>query len=164
MHGKGRAEPAIAPIGVAERSEQLLEKKRVASDHLPAGAQGLRSWTLVHPPLDLLRDEEAAARARALGPSSIGRAVLGRLASMWPDALALARSVAIVGADAEHRAAAELAGLEIDRAHEAADALVAAHVFAAAHGPLRFAHPILRQAVYSDIPRGAGRSNTAVRH
>ena len=155
----------VEPSALSEAAVRVLIERRM---HKPPGPQFLgacREVTGGNPFLleELLRalgdaasprDEEAAARARALGPSSIGHAVLGRLASMWPDALALARAVAILGADAGHRAAAALAGLEMDRAHEAADALVAAHVFAAAHRPLRFAHPILKQAVYSDIPPG----------
>ena len=100
-----------------------------------------------------LPDEDAAARVRTLGPSSIGHAVLGRLATMGPDALALARAVAVLEVDADLGAAATLAELDVAPAQMAADALVDAHVFASER-PLRFAHPILRQAVYSDLPLG----------
>lgn len=155
----------IEPSALSEAAVRVLIERRMRGTPGPHFLGACREVTGGNPFLleELLRalgdaalprDEEAAARARALGPSSIGHAVLGRLASMWPDALSLARAVAVLGADAEYRSAAALAGLELDRAQEAADALIAAHVFAAVQGPLRFAHPILKQAVYSDIPPG----------
>ena len=72
---------------------------------------------------------------------------------MRPEALALARAVAVLEVDADLGAAATLAEIDVAAAQIAADALVAAQVFAPER-PLRFAHPILRQAVYSDLPHG----------
>ena len=54
-----------------------------------------------------LPDGDVAARVRALGPRSIGHAVLGRLAGMRPEALALARAVAVLEVDADLGAAAD---------------------------------------------------------
>ena len=96
-------------------------------------------------------DEQAASRVRRLGPRSISRSVLGRLAVMWPAAAALARAAAVLDTDAELAHAAALAELGGDEAADAADALTEAHVFASGT-PLRFAHPIIRQAVYEDMP------------
>lgn len=97
-------------------------------------------------------DEQAELVGR-LGPRSISRSVLGRLAGLWPDAVSLAQAVAVLDTDADLRHAAALAGLAPDRGAAAADALTAACVLASGR-PLRFAHPILRQAVYEDIAEG----------
>jgi hypothetical protein len=98
-------------------------------------------------------DVRIAAGVRTLGPKSIARSVSARLARVWPDALELARAVAVLDTDAALRHAASIAGLDQDRALAAADALTAACVLAADR-PLRFLHPILRQAVYEDLPPG----------
>jgi len=95
--------------------------------------------------------EQSAGRVRRLGPRSIARSVLGRLGAMWPDALALARAVSVLDTDADLRHAAPLAELGVRAAQDAADALTAAHILAPGR-PLRFAHPIMRQAVYEDLP------------
>ena len=97
-------------------------------------------------------DAEAELVGR-LGPRSISRSVMGRLAKLWPEAVSLAQAVAVLDTDTDLRHAAALAGLEPDRAAAAADALTAASVLASGR-PLRFAHPILRQAVYEDIAKG----------
>ena len=98
-------------------------------------------------------DPVAAAHVHEIGPLPVAHAVLGRLTVMWPDALALARAVAILGGDADLRAAALLADLDVPAAQAAADALTNAQVLLPER-PLRFVHPILRQAVYTDIPPG----------
>jgi DNA-binding CsgD family transcriptional regulator len=69
-------------------------------------------------------------------------------------AVALARATAVLGDGAPTRSAADLAGLAVDDAERAADALAAAGILAPER-PLRFAHPILRAALYSDIAPGA---------
>jgi len=109
-------------------------------------------------------DERSAGRVRRLGPRSIARSVLGRLGAMWPEALALARAVSVLDTDAELRHAAALAELDPPAAQGAADALAAAHILAPGR-PLRFAHPIMRSAVYEDLPhsRRAGDHARAAR-
>jgi DNA-binding CsgD family transcriptional regulator len=97
--------------------------------------------------------DAAAELVGRLGPRSISRGVLGRLAGLWPDAVSLAQAVAVLDTDADLHHAAVLAGLEPDRGAAAADALTAAYVLASGR-PLRFAHPILRQAVYEEIANG----------
>lgn len=101
-------------------------------------------------PEGLRPDEGAADRIRGLGPRSISRSVLGRLAVMWPEAVALARAVAVLDTDAELAHAAALADIPLEQAAAAADALTDADVLAAGR-PLRFTHPIIRQAVYEDM-------------
>ena len=98
-------------------------------------------------------DDEAAGHVGRLGPRSISRSVLGRLAVMGPEAISLARAVAVLDTDAELPHAAALAQIEPAEVARAADALTDAHVLAPGR-PLRFAHPIIRRAVYEDLPHG----------
>ena len=99
----------------------------------------------------VLPTDAAAERVRGLAPESISRSVLGRLGTMWPEGLALARAVSLLDTDAELSHAAALAEIDPRAAESAADALTEARVLAPGR-PLRFAHPILRQAVYEDLP------------
>ena len=98
-------------------------------------------------------DDDAAEHVGRLGPRAISRSVLGRLAVMGPEAVSLARAVAVLDTDAELGHAAALARVEPAAAATAADALTEAHVLAPGR-PLRFAHPIIRRAVYEDLPEG----------
>jgi DNA-binding CsgD family transcriptional regulator len=97
--------------------------------------------------------EAAVTRVRRLAPESIARSVLSRLGMMSPGAMALSRAVAVLDTDAELRHAAALAELEVSEAQTVADELAAAHVFGVGR-PLRFAHPVMRQGVYEDLPMG----------
>jgi DNA-binding CsgD family transcriptional regulator len=65
----------------------------------------------------------------------------------------LARSVAVLSADATMPRAARLATLDRSAAFDALDALVAARVIRAGE-PLHFEHPILRAAIYDELPPG----------
>ena len=94
--------------------------------------------------------ESEAAPVRELAPPSIQRAVFARLARVPETTRALARAVAVLGDDAESRDAAALAGLEVEAAAVAADVLAAAGILEVGP-PLRFAHPLLRNAVYADL-------------
>jgi DNA-binding CsgD family transcriptional regulator len=94
--------------------------------------------------------EADAAQIRKLAPESIQRSVLARLARLPDEAQMLARAVAVLGDDAEVREAAALAGLDSRQASESADALASASILEAGR-PLRFAHPLLRNAVYADL-------------
>jgi DNA-binding CsgD family transcriptional regulator len=99
-------------------------------------------------------DAAEAEHVREVAPASISRAVLVRLARLPAAARRLAQAVAVLGDDAEPRDAAALAGLEREEAAEAADALTGAGVLEPHFRPLRFAHPLVRNAVYQDVPAG----------
>ena len=92
----------------------------------------------------------AAGRVRELGPESLSRFVLRRLRRLGPDADALARAVAILGEEGDLELAAALAGLDPEAAAASAAELARSDVFRP-RGPLAFAHPILRTAVYADL-------------
>ena len=66
---------------------------------------------------------------------------------------ALACAVAVLGDGAPMNAAVRVAGLDHDDAERAADALAATGILAPCR-PLRFAHPILRAAIYVSLAPG----------
>lgn len=96
-------------------------------------------------------DASAAHRVLAIPPRDALRAVLLRLGRLPPAASALARAVSVLETDVRLGDAAALAGLDDRAASDAADGLLAAGLLVADPG-LRFAHPLLRAAVYEDIP------------
>ncbi|MEA2124334.1 MAG: hypothetical protein QOI80_1116 [Solirubrobacteraceae bacterium] len=93
---------------------------------------------------------EQAARVGQLRPDGLARSVIAKLDE---DARDLARCLAILGDGVEVSAAAELAGLEPDRAEAPADALAAAGLIADER-PLRFRHALLRGAVLAGMRAG----------
>lgn len=93
---------------------------------------------------------EAARGIADLAPASVERSVLARLARLDAADGGLARAAAVLGEGALLRTAAELAGLDLQAASEAADALVGAEILRSAH-PLEFAHPLVRSAVLTGV-------------
>ena len=117
----------------------------------------------------LLRELLAAARGeglparvasvsalRLIAPAAVGPSVLARLGRMGTDAVALARSVAVLGAGSEVAVAAHLAELDPMVAELIADRLAAAQILAPVR-PLEFFHPSIGAAVLEDIAPGARR-------
>jgi hypothetical protein len=68
------------------------------------------------------------------------------------EAAALARAIAVLGPGSELAQAAALARLDLSDAAHGADCLVRAHLLST-DKLLAFAHPLLAQAVYDEIPR-----------
>jgi DNA-binding CsgD family transcriptional regulator/energy-coupling factor transporter ATP-binding protein EcfA2 len=91
----------------------------------------------------------SAARVEGVWPGSVSHAVVARLVRLGGDASTLARAVAVLES-ASLRQAAALAGIDQDRAGEAADGLISAQILTST-APLRFIHPLLRRAVYEGI-------------
>jgi DNA-binding CsgD family transcriptional regulator len=96
------------------------------------------------------------AAIKAAAPAAVGASVLVRLTRMGPEATALAKALAVLGSNHEVAVAAELAELDVLAAELLADALAAAQILVPAR-PLDFFHPLIREAVYHDIPLGARR-------
>jgi DNA-binding CsgD family transcriptional regulator len=105
--------------------------------------------------------EEAAARGLdptaatasdvgAIVPRGIANAVLLRLARLPPAAASLARALSALGDAAHVGDAARLAGLGTADLEAAMAALVSASVVEPG-GTIRFAHPVLRAAIYGDL-------------
>lgn len=95
-------------------------------------------------------DNLASSAIECLVPHQVGRSVLRRLAAEGATAMNLAEAVAVLGEGALQEVA-QLAGLGELEAVAAADRLVAVEILAPGTH-LRFAHPILRQAVRAQIP------------
>ncbi len=110
---------------------------------------------LVRTLIEALREERIAPVAASAGEvaniatATLGRWAMLRLARLGPDAAGLARAVAILER-AEVSQAARLAGLDPLDGARAAQLLIRAGVLVEA--PLCFAHPLLRAAVYREIP------------
>jgi predicted ATPase len=92
---------------------------------------------------------EAAALALSIGPRAVQRVTLLRLARVSPAAIALARAIALLD-EADVVTAARLAELDERSATQAASALGDAGLLAPGPG-LRFAHPLVRSAIYAEI-------------
>ena len=88
-----------------------------------------------------------------LGSSAIARSIVVRLARLGGSARDLADAVAVLGANAELRHAAVLAGLSTDQALTAWDALAVGEILEPRQ-PLEFIHPIARTAIYLEMPVG----------
>jgi DNA-binding CsgD family transcriptional regulator len=97
--------------------------------------------------------DAAGARLREIAPDTVIRAVVVRLTSMPNAASRLARAVAIFEGGVDLRHAAALAGIDTEVAQDAADLLAAADILKDER-PLDFVHPIIRQAIYSDLGTG----------
>ncbi|HEY1688425.1 MAG TPA: AAA family ATPase [Solirubrobacteraceae bacterium] len=95
----------------------------------------------------------AAETVSRLAPESVSRAVFVRLGRLSGDCMAFARAVAVLGDDALLSHAAELAGLDLETSARAFDALAKEEILDGRE-PLGFVHPLVAQAIHSDI--GAG--------
>jgi DNA-binding CsgD family transcriptional regulator len=94
---------------------------------------------------------EAVRRLGRLAPESVRRTVYARLQRLPGPAADVARALATLG-DASLSHVAALSGVELDAAATAVDVLAAVGLVTIGD-PLRFAHPLLRSAVYSSIPQ-----------
>ena len=178
--GDSRAtQPAVSAV-VSDPAVEQLRPAPLAADGVTAviGEElgraaspefGLACWELTGGNPLYVRQLSAAARRenltgsaadvaalRSLAASAVGASVLPRLAGMGPDAIALARALAVLGTGTEVAVAAELADLAPPAAELAADTLTAAQIFGATR-PLEFFHPVIGEAVYADLAAGARR-------
>jgi DNA-binding CsgD family transcriptional regulator len=95
----------------------------------------------------------AAGQIGSLAPEAVVRSIVVRLGRMSRQAAAVARCVSVLGGEGELRHVAALAELEVASAAVAADALAAAGLLDSGR-PLRLVHPIVRTALYSEMPAG----------
>lgn len=92
-------------------------------------------------------------RLRDLGPRAASRSVLLRLARLRPECTAVARALAIFGEGASDSHIAEFTGLPDADVATAISENVHAEIFGP-EMPLGFVHPLVREAIYRDIPAG----------
>lgn len=90
-----------------------------------------------------------AGRVAVLAPAKVSRGVLERLARLGPEAVRLARAVAVLGPNAEPRRLALLAGLQMPLIADLVEVLARQAILTGDHPP-QFTHPLVRNAVYSD--------------
>ena len=165
------AEIASDPLTVSIRPRTLslaaaaeLVSERLDAEPEPAFVDACHSATGGNPLLlsELLKalaaegarpDAAHIAFVRDLGPRAASRAVLLRLARLRPEAVAVARAVAVLGDGAELAAAAALAGLDEQAAARATGELVRAEILRP-EPPLGFVHPLVGAAVHFDIAPG----------
>ena len=96
---------------------------------------------------------DRAGVVRDLGPRAVSRAVLLRLARLSDSDVAVARSLAVLGEGAELTEIAALAGLDDAAVARATGELVRVEILRR-EAPLGFVHPLVRDAVYDDLPPG----------
>jgi DNA-binding NarL/FixJ family response regulator len=94
-----------------------------------------------------------AERVRKLAPERVARTVLVRLGRLSPQAGDCARALAVLGDGSDIRLVAGLTGIAPEAASSAADELRASTIFDPGAEP-RFIHPLVRNAIYVDIPAG----------
>ena len=94
-----------------------------------------------------------AVAVRGIGSRAVSRTVLLRLSRLRADAAAVARAVAVLGESSGLPAVAALTGLDEDGVARAAGDLARADILRP-DAPLGFVHPLVRDAVYLDIPAG----------
>ncbi len=90
---------------------------------------------------------------REIGPRAVSRTIGLRLARMSADTVTVARAIAVLGEGAELPVVSAFAGLGLEETAAAMSALVRGEVLRDAP-PLDFVHPLVRDAVYSQLPAG----------
>ena len=88
-----------------------------------------------------------------IGPRAVSRTVIVRLARLSPDAIAVARAVAVLTESATLPAVAALTGIDEARVADATGALARAEILRP-EAPLAFVHALVRDAVYQELPLG----------
>jgi DNA-binding CsgD family transcriptional regulator len=147
--------PAVAEL-VGERLEtDAAAREFTAACHRATGGNPLLLRQLLTA-LESDGVEPTAANAPVIaeiGPRAVSRTVLPRLARQPDTAIATARAAAVLGEGAPLPVAAQLAGLD-ERAVADATADLARAEILLPELPLRFVHPLVREAVYRDLPAG----------
>jgi len=93
-----------------------------------------------------------AAAVRSIGPRAISRTVLVRLHRLGEHAVAVAQALAVLGL-VEQRTVVTLLGLSEEETAAASSALARAQILMP-DPPARFVHPLVRDAIYHEIPFG----------
>jgi hypothetical protein len=108
-------------------------------------------------------DTASADVVADLGPRAVSRTVLLRLARLDDDAVALARTVAVLGEGGDLGVLSAMTGLSADAIETAARRLIGAEILRP-EPPLGFVHPLIRDAIYhelSSVEREARHARTA---
>jgi DNA-binding CsgD family transcriptional regulator len=161
---------ALRPGPLSERGVRDLVRSRLGQDADEGFCRACRDSTGGNPLLlrQLMRALEAdgvrpmaanTGMVRDIGPRAVSRTVLLRLARQPAETVAVARAVAVLGESAELAPVAALAGVDEQRTAEATGELARVEILRA-EPPLGFVHPLVRDAVYLELPPSA----RALRH
>ena len=151
----------LRPEPLTPGAAGLVVANRLAGDPDPAFVRACLEVTGGNPFLlgELLEEASArgmrpnaaaAAEVGSLVPRGVANTVLLRLARLPTRAAVLARTFSVLGDGAQVTDAARLSGLDTADLEGAMTALIAAGVIQSG-GVVRFAHPILRAAIYGDL-------------
>ncbi|MEX2553665.1 MAG: AAA family ATPase [Actinomycetota bacterium] len=154
--------PVLRPHALSAEATRQLVESRLGIDADPELCAACHEASggnpfLVSELLEELRAKRAEgrvlepSRVREIGPERIASALLMRIGAVDQDAPALARAVAVLGSEAKAEQASELAEIKLERARAVAAQLHDAGILEFDE-PLRFVHPIMRSAIYEDIP------------
>jgi len=145
------SQPAMAALVAARLSAEPDERFVRACAEVTDGNPFLLGELLTElAARDLKPTAAASMEVGAIVPRGVANAVLLRLARLAPEPAALARALGVLGDGAQVRDAARLAGLDGAELEAAMAALVSAGVVEPG-GSVRFAHPMLRAAIYGDL-------------
>jgi DNA-binding CsgD family transcriptional regulator len=158
------ADPAstvVRPDRLSRAAVAEMVRSRLGVDAHPAFIDACSEVTVGNPfyLVELIRevkvrqacpDATGAELVRTIGPRSISLALRVRAAGS-SDRIAVARGLAVLGDGARLDHIAAMADLDVETAARAVDALVGQSILTPDPTP-SFVHPILRTAVYSDIP------------
>jgi DNA-binding CsgD family transcriptional regulator len=146
----------LSPPSIAVLAEAALghppdpEVSRACAD-ASAGNPFLLVELLESMALDARDGGLTAAHVRAFAPDRVSAAVTLRLKGHGSEAVALARAVAVLGQSATLANAAALARVQEEDARDVAATLARAEIFTTEE-PLGFVHPLVRAAVYEELP------------
>jgi DNA-binding CsgD family transcriptional regulator len=144
-------QPAMAALVAARLSAEPDERFVRACAEVTGGNPFLLGELLTElAARDLKPTAAASMEVGAIVPRGVANAVLLRLARLAPEPAALARALGVLGDGAQVGDAARLAALDGAELEAAMAALVSAGVVAPG-GSVRFAHPMLRAAIYGDL-------------
>ena len=149
--------PATARLAAA-RLDGAVPDDLVSACHAATRGNPFLLTELLHqlrgPPEDI-----DPAAVEGMASERVAAAILLRVARVGPPAVALVRAASVLGESADVVTAAGLAGLDRAAAATLADALARAEVVEPedASRRLRFVHPLVRSAIYEDMPRHRAR-------
>jgi DNA-binding NarL/FixJ family response regulator len=155
---------SVHPRALSEHAVAALVRDRLGADAADAFCAACHDATAGNPLLlrqlltalevDGVRPEAANAGAiSAIGPRAVARTVLSRLGREPAATIATARAIAVLGESATQPVVAALAGVGERELADATAALARAEILLP-ELPLRFVHPLVRDAVYRDLQPG----------
>jgi DNA-binding CsgD family transcriptional regulator len=143
--------PDASAVLVRQRFERPADDEFCAACHSVTSGNPFMLSTLVD---ELLSDQtspvsQSVEAVLAMSPRTVTRAIVARLGRLSDGARSVAAAVAVLGPEASAEEASELVGFSPSEVRQAARELERAAIFDSRE--LRFAHPIINNAVYADL-------------